>query len=299
MKFGSVPLDEAEGAILAHSVTTTAGPLRKGMWLDAQAIGWLRADGHESVIAAILAPDDRHEDDAATALARALVPDPAGQGLRLTPAATGRVNLHTTGRGVMAIDAGAVAAINAVNPMITLATVPLWFRADPDAMVATVKIISYGVPGADLARAVDAAIASAGGVMRLMPPRFRTATLIETSIRGRDPGDKGRAALAGRLARLGMALTPREMVPHDTAAIAAAIAGAPGDVILVLTASATSDPADVAPAALCAAGGIVVQFGIPVDPGNLLFLGHLGARPVIGLPGCARSLVLNRADWVL
>ena len=38
---------------------------------------------------------------------------------------------------------------------------------------------------------------------------------------------------------------------------------------------------------------------MPVDPGNLLFLGRLGRRPVIGLPGCARSPALNGADWVL
>ena len=36
-----------------------------------------------------------------------------------------------------------------------------------------------------------------------------------------------------------------------------------------------------------------------MDPGNLLFLGRLGARPVIGLPGSARSPVLHGADWVL
>ena len=38
---------------------------------------------------------------------------------------------------------------------------------------------------------------------------------------------------------------------------------------------------------------------MPVDPGNLLFLGHLGEAPVIGLPGCVRSPALNGADWVL
>jgi molybdenum cofactor cytidylyltransferase len=38
---------------------------------------------------------------------------------------------------------------------------------------------------------------------------------------------------------------------------------------------------------------------MPVDPGNLLFLGDLDGRPVIGLPGCARSPALNGADWVL
>ncbi len=45
--------------------------------------------------------------------------------------------------------------------------------------------------------------------------------------------------------------------------------------------------------------GHVTRFGMPVDPGNLLFLGHQGGRPVIGLPGCARSPALNGADWVL
>ncbi len=67
----------------------------------------------------------------------------------------------------------------------------------------------------------------------------------------------------------------------------------------MLTASATSDPADVGPEGLRCAGGEVVQFGIPVDPGNLLFLGAFGGRPVVGLPGCARSPALNGADFVL
>ncbi len=69
--------------------------------------------------------------------------------------------------------------------------------------------------------------------------------------------------------------------------------------VFILTASATSDTHDVGPAAVRHAGGAVIQFGMPVDPGNLLFLGRYGARPVIGLPGCARSPALNGADWVL
>jgi molybdenum cofactor cytidylyltransferase len=67
----------------------------------------------------------------------------------------------------------------------------------------------------------------------------------------------------------------------------------------LLTGSATSDLHDVGPQALRDAGGLVARFGMPVDPGNLLFHGRLGARPVIGLPGCARSPLLNGADWVL
>ena len=69
--------------------------------------------------------------------------------------------------------------------------------------------------------------------------------------------------------------------------------------VLILTSSATSDIHDTAPAALRLAGGQVSRFGMPVDPGNLLFLGSLKDKPVIGLPGCARSPALNGADWVL
>ena len=46
-------------------------------------------------------------------------------------------------------------------------------------------------------------------------------------------------------------------------------------------------------------GGKILRFGIPVDPGNLLFLGLLSDKPIIGLPGCAKSPATNGADWVL
>ena len=42
---------------------------------------------------------------------------------------------------------------------------------------------------------------------------------------------------------------------------------------------------------------------MPVDPGNLLLLGHLrrqeGSVPLIGAPGCARSPKENGFDFVL
>ena len=109
---------------------------------------------------------------------------------------------------------------------------------------------------------------------------------------------EGRAVEA-RLTALGMDLVETLEVPHDTAALAAALGRAEGEMLLILTGSATSDLHDTAPDGLRQAGGRVTRFGMPVDPGNLLFLGELGQRPVIGLPGCARSPALNGADWVL
>ena len=293
MKFGPVPLAQAEGAILAHSVATENGKLRKGRCLTADDIADLRTAGLETVIVARLAADDMHENAAAEALATAVLG--AGDGLTASVPFTGRVNLLAAGPGVVALDVARLEAVNAVNPMITIATVPPWQQMAEGGMVATIKIISYGVARADLDRAVSAA---GTGALALRQPVLASVRLIITEIDG-GVGDKGAQAIADRVAAFGLTLSPTVMVPHREADLAQAISEATEDLVLILTGSATSDPDDVAPAALRRAGGQVERFGMPVDPGNLLFLGARGAQQVIGLPGCARSPALNGADWVL
>ncbi len=292
MKFGPVPVARAEGAILAHSLKVAQGRLRKGVRLEPAHLDQLRAAGITEVTVARLDPGDLHEDTAAQNLAEALI-EGAGD-IHLTRPFTGRVNLIADRPGVVLLDAERINAANAVNPMITVATVAPFHQLQTGGMAATVKIIAYGVPGAALGRAADLA----RGAIRLATPVHRTATLILTEIEG-GPGDKGMDAVENRLTGLGMRLAETLRCAHDEAALAAAIGQAAGDIILILTASATSDAHDTAPQALRRAGGRIERFGLPVDPGNLLFLGELQGRPVIGLPGSARSPVLHGADWVL
>ncbi|MCX7560026.1 molybdopterin-binding protein [Sulfitobacter sp. F26204] len=293
MKFGPVPVANAKGTVLAHSVRLNSGRLRKGVLLEASHIAALREAGVAQVVVARLDANDVAENDAAAALAQAVLGD--GRGLQVTAPFTGRVNLLATGPGVVQLDVAALEAVNAVDPMITIATVPAQGQLATGGMAATIKIISYAVSDS----ALSAAVAAAGsGAISLANPVLRTATLIITDIPG-GPADKGRKAIEDRLAALDMQLDAVVLVAHDESALAAEIATAQSDLVLVLTGSATSDLADVAPSALRRAGGRVLRFGMPVDPGNLLFVGDLGERPVIGLPGCARSPALNGVDWVL
>jgi molybdenum cofactor cytidylyltransferase len=292
MRFGPVPLEEALGAILAHSERVEAGRLRKGVVLGAEAIAALRAAGHAEVTVARLDPGDLHEDAAAEVLARALVQ--GAEGLTLSAPFTGRVNVIAARAGVVTLDTDAIHAANAVDPMITVATVAPFHQIRAGGMAATVKIIAYGVAGALVARAADAA----RGALRVAAPRHATASLILTETAGA-PAAKGAEAVAARIAALDMDLIETVVVAHDEAPLARAIAAARGEIVLILTASATSDSRDTAPAALCLAGGRLIRFGMPVDPGNLLFLGEFMGKPVIGLPGSARSPVLHGADWVL
>jgi molybdenum cofactor cytidylyltransferase len=297
MRFGPLPLDQAEGAILAHSLALPdGGRLRKGQVLDAAAVAALRAGGHDHVTAARLDPGDLDEDAAALALARALVPDPAAAGMDLQAVGTGRVNIIATGPGLARIDGARVDAVNGCDPAITLATLAPHARLQAGQMVATVKIIPYGVAGEAVARAC----AAGQGALSRARPRLSTAALLLTEVPGSTPPHaKARATIAERLARLDVSLAQVRILPHDTALLASALRETTAPLVLMLTGSATSDLFDTAPQALRQAGGVVDHFGMPVDPGNLLFLGTLDGRAVVGLPGCARSPALNGADWVM
>ena len=292
MKFGPRPVATAEGAILAHSVRLPMSRLRKGRCLSAADIETLTAAGINTVTVAVPGPDDIGEDDAASALAAALT----GPGISAAAAFTGRANLHAETAGLLRLDTTAIHAANSIDEAITIASLPDYARVQPRQMVATAKIIPYAVPVENLNRAT-----AVTRPMSVLPFRRLSVALILT----RTPGfadkllDKARTAVTARLASLGLDPPEVRVVPHETAAVAATLHDSDAALVLLFGASATSDRADVCPAGLALAGGDITRFGMPVDPGNLLFLGRHRDRPVIGLPGCARSPALNGADWVL
>lgn len=297
MRFGPVPVGEAVGAILAHSLKLPGAAFKKGRVLSAEDVAALAAAGRTEIIAARLDPDDIGEDEAAQRIAAAL----NGDGLIAGAAFTGRCNLYAAARGIAVVDGAAIDRINLIDEAITVATLPPFALVEPRQMVATIKIIPFAAPR----RAVDAVIAAIGDV------RLRVATLSHHRVglvQTRLPGMK-ESVLHGteettraRLAALGSELAAAAVVSHEEAAVAAAIAeqrAAGCDPVLVLGASAVVDRRDVIPAAIERAGGSVLHFGMPVDPGNLLLLGRLDSTDVVGLPGCARSPKLNGVDWVL
>jgi molybdenum cofactor cytidylyltransferase len=297
MKFGPLPLDQAEGAIAAHSVRRGGAVVKKGVRLAAEHIAMLRAAGVEEIVAARLDADDVHEDEAAARVAATV----AGKNVRTEAPFTGRCNLYAEQAGVVTVDRAAIDRLNRLDPGLTLATLKEYQPVEAGRMVATVKVIPFAVPCA----AVEAAEAS-GAAASVAIARWRRLKvgLAATILPGLKPSvmDKTRRILDERLRMAGASVIAEERVPHETAALAGALArleGQGAELIVAFGASAIVDEDDVIPAALREAGGAVEHFGMPVDPGNLLLLGRLGGKPVLGAPGCARSPAENGFDWVL
>ncbi len=296
--FGDLPLDRAEGAILAHSLRAGTLALNKGRMLTAADLAALHAAGIATVTAARLEPGDIHEDAAAARLARAL----RGDNLSASAARTGRVNLFAEAKGLAAIDRDRLDRINRLDEALTVATLPEFAPVEPGQMVATIKIIPFAAPDTVLEEAER--IAAEAPPIRVAPFRARRAVLIQTRLPGLKPVmlDKTAQVTARRLAALGCTLVAEWRCEHATGALAAELdrlAIVPVDLVLIAGASAITDRRDVLPAAIEAAGGRIGHFGMPVDPGNLLLLAHRGTVPILGLPGCARSPRLNGLDWVL
>jgi molybdenum cofactor cytidylyltransferase len=297
MIFASFPLDEVEGALLAHSSRIGKRMLKKGTLLDAQAVAELREAGLSEVIAAKLDPGDLLENPSADRLATLLT----APGLRRNPAATGRVNLVAEATGLLRVDAAAIDRINLVNEALTVATLPDYAVVAKGDMVATIKVIPFAVPSDVQTRVEDAARA---GAFTLHPFAHRRVGLVVSEIGTmKESVYAGTiSATQGRVEALGGTLLPALRCQHEEAPIAAALAqlrahGA--EILLVAGASATVDRRDVGPAAIVRCGGEIIHFGMPVDPGNLTCVGRIGDIPALVLPGCARSPKLNGIDLVL
>lgn len=300
MQFGDVPIDEATGAVLAHSVRAGTVKLAKGRVLSDTDVDTLRVAGITSVVAARLEPGDVGEDEAAARVASGC----AGAGVQSAGAATGRVNLHAAERGVLVYATATVDAINGIDEAVTVACLPPGSLIEAGQMVATVKIIPFAVHGDSLARCESAAAAQ-GPALTVAPLRPCRVGLIQTRLAGTAAKmlDKTALVTAERVEGLGGTLLDEVRCAHDEAAIAMAIAGLVdqgAELVLIAGASAITDRRDTVPAAIVRAGGRIEHFGMPVDPGNLLLLAALGdGLTVVGLPGCARSPKLNGFDWVL
>jgi molybdenum cofactor cytidylyltransferase len=297
MKFGNVVLKDAEGAVLAHSVKAEERRFAKGHRLTADDIRQLQESGLEDVIAARLDPGDLMEDEAAARIATAIPVDH----LRFSPATTGRVNVFSTVNGLFRASSAVVDRLNRIDPAITLACLKDFAEVKAGDMIATIKIIPLAVSGHAVERAVS--LLAVSRPFEVKPFAARCVALIATELPSLKTSvmDKTRRLLDQRLSSSGSRVTVEHRVVHRTEAVAEKIAETVADnrMIIVFGASAVADADDVIPAAIRAAGGTVEQVGLPVDPGNLLVLGHIGDVPVIGAPGCARSPKENAFDWVL
>jgi molybdenum cofactor cytidylyltransferase len=208
--------------------------------------------------------------------------------------------------GVVRVDVAALERLNH-HEGVTLATLATDSAVGEGKMVGTTKILPYAV-AESVVRRVESEATGRPAILRVDALPARRAGLVLGGSRGAEErvvtGFRG--GLEPRLHALGSTLDASDYVVLEEESGADALAsaierqlGAGIELVLLAGETAIMDRHDIAPRAVELAGGEVVCFGAPVDPGNLLMLGYVGEVPVIGAPGCARSAKRNIVDLVL
>ena len=117
----TVPLHEAVGMVLAHDITEIrkdefkGAAFKKGHVIRVEDVTHLRRLGKEHLFVLSVAPDEMHEDDAAVALANALI----GRGVRAEGAPReGKINIVAETDGLLRINREALFSLNMLGEVM-------------------------------------------------------------------------------------------------------------------------------------------------------------------------------------
>lgn len=288
----------AIGQLIAHGQYLDDGKIQKGTILSEEDILKLQKANIKKLTCAIPEDGDVNENIAASRLASAL----NTSGIKTDPAATGRVNFYSKTIGLIRYDYNLVRKFNSIDEAITLALVPHNQLLANNNMAATLKIIPFFVKEETLKRAEN--LLSEFGGFTFHPLSPRKVWLIQTKLAGQKDRlfDITKKVTEARLKPLGADLIGETRTKHSVDEVAKAINLAKSnsaEIILISGGTAIIDRNDIIPEGIKFSGGNVDHFGLPVDPGNLLLLGHFDKTRIIGMPGCSRSPKLNGLDWIL
>src|ERR1700749_763402 len=218
MKFGPASPAEAIGGVTVHTLRQGSLVLKKGTTIGPAEVEALKKAGVKEIVVVRLEAGDVSEDVAAASIAQAVT----GEGIHVERAFTGRANLFAARPGILVIDRAAVDRINSVDEEITLAPLSAYKRVVEGEMIATVKLIPFGVEG----KLRDAAVKAAGhGALRIAPYVIKKVGVVSTILPGLAPKviDKTLRVTAERLAPAGATIIAERRVPHEEKALAASV----------------------------------------------------------------------------
>jgi molybdenum cofactor cytidylyltransferase len=286
MQMLSITPESAElpaAAIVCHDVRNPAQRsdvlVRKGSSVTATKLTELFGRGVQELHLAVPEADDISENLAALGIARAV----AGSGVIVGEANFGQTNLVSGVRGMFRVDAARLDQVNALDGVLVLSA-----EADrpveAGTTVGVVKCAPLFLGGATLL-----AVQDLGTLVDVLPFRATRAALVAPRERLRGGAfDRAQAALSAALEWYGSSLS--EVVGADATVEALTdgyrVAREAGAELILAAGASGTDPLDVVFEGLRAAGGEVIQIGIPADPGTACWIGRLDSTPVLGLASC-------------
>ncbi|WP_419785997.1 FmdE family protein [Pseudodesulfovibrio sp.] len=301
----AVPVEMAVGRKAAHDMTgiepgASKGPVTKaGDTFDVGDVCRLQRIGKFHVYTEDDLPGGEwvHENEAVKAFAKRM----AGDGISYDPnPGEGKINFFASRPGLLSIDLEALERFN-LSPDVMLAT-----RHDASVMpegkgVGGTRAIPLYISRERFNRALVAL--GEGPVLQVLPMRKAKVGILATGTEVFQGliDDKFIPVISSKVLNLGCEVGKTDIAPDDREAITKAVKGMldEGCDLIVTTAGMSVDPDDVTRAGLVDAGLTDDHFGVPMLPGTMTLIGHIGSAQVIGVPACALFYKTTSFDVLL
>jgi len=323
----TVPVGEAVGMVLAHDVTEIRkdefkGPaFRKGHVIRHEDICHLQRIGKERLFVLSLGPDEMHEDDAAIAIAQALMGD--GVAVKGEPR-EGKITIIADRDGLLTVDREKLKAFNMLGDVMcaTLHTNTVVKRGREVAgtraipLVVKKSVVEEAMKIGGSVRSAECGVRKDGviAVKELRRPKAGVVITGNEVYHGRIK-DAFAPIIAKKIGEFGGEIVGTYYAPDDEAYIADRLREliAAGADLLITTGGMSVDPDDVTRFAIRSIGAEDIIYGSAVLPGAMVLVGYVpnadaeesslhgdqSAIPILGIPACGMYHRTTVFDLVL
>ncbi|MBU0994835.1 MAG: molybdopterin-binding protein [Proteobacteria bacterium] len=298
-----VPIKKAVGMVLGYDITEIipgqfkGAAFKKGHIIHETDIPKLLNIGKKHIYVVNLSEDMIHENEAARRMAEAAI----GCGVTLSDPSEGKIELLSTGKGLLKVNAAALEQINLLEG-IMFATIHGGHIVQNGQKLGGTRIIPLAIPQKDI-ETVEHICESFYPVITVKPVKPHTIGIVTTGsevYHGRIE-DKFGPVLEKKFNTLGSHILRQVIVDDDIEMIAGAIRELikEGADFIATTGGMSVDPDDVTPSGIKAAGGSVLTYGAPVLPGAMFLLAEIDGIPIVGLPACVMYVRTSIFDLIV
>lgn len=284
-----VTVEKAIGTVLAHDLTQIIpgeykGPkFKKGHVITEEDVPVLLSMGKRHLYVLEKDDTDVHENEAALRIASKA----AGNGIRLTDPAEGKIELIADMDGLLKIDRERLYELVSQDE-IMFATIHDNIVVRKGEKLAGTRIIPLFVPE-DIMQKAEAVLADEP-IIKIIPLKEMKVGVVTTGseVYSGLIKDAFGPVLVKKFGALGSKVEKQLFADDDEEMIADCIRQLvdEGMDIIGITGGMSVDPDDRTPSGIRKAGGEVISYGAPVLPGAMFMLSYIGDVPVVGLPGC-------------
>jgi len=297
MIFKIISSKDANKCILAHSIKLNNFSLKKGKILNEEDIYMLIKNKIENIYVAIKGKEDYSENLSAKKIAKHI----SSFEFYEPEVNNGRADLFAKTSGMLKVNNQKLFEINSIFPEIAVCTLKNYSIIKKGQLVGNVKILPYAIKKFKVDKILKDN--NLKKIFQVSKVKISKIAIIFTSNNiSLLKKKKILTAVNSRLKNFNLVVNFEEVCKHNHKDLSNRIQKVMKknpDLLLIYGESSISDLNDVVPRAVLDSKGKVLSSLLPTDPGNLLLVGSIQKTPLIGVPGCAKSIKRNGFDDVL